>query len=90
MAVEDGRSFNHEFYSIKQKNDKMRSLLVEQKSDLKRLMNIEVKHDLLQEKLDDILSEKIEAKKTQMIIDYKKRLSLQAHFDESTTQYLAN
>ena len=29
MAVEDGRSFNHEFYSIKQKNDKMRSLLVE-------------------------------------------------------------
>lgn len=47
MGVEDGRSFNHEYYAAKMKSDKMKALIIDYKSDLKRLMNIEVKHDML-------------------------------------------
>lgn len=88
MAVEDGRSFHHEYYATKVKNDRMKGLLLDYKNDLKRLMNIEVKHDLLQEKLDDILADKIEVKKAEMITEEKSRASLPGHFDEASTLFI--
>ena len=59
MTQEDSRSMNHEYIATKLKNDKMRNTLLDYKKDVKRLRGIEVKHDLLQEKLDEILADKI-------------------------------
>ena len=88
MSLEEGRSFNNEFYQTKTKNDRLKNLMIEYKKDLQRLMGIEVKHDLLQEKLDDILADKIETKKVEKLGEEKLRASLVGHVDYASTLFV--
>ena len=88
MSLEEGYSFNNEFYQTKIKNDRLKNLMIEYKKDLQRLMGIEVKHDLLQEKLDDILADKIETKKVEKLAEERLRASLVGHVDYASTLFI--